>query len=62
MFKDNILSFLGLIPQSKQCKDLKKSYLSNLVFLKCEYCKEQFHIEDIIGELNLPDLSRDIKG
>jgi phage/plasmid-associated DNA primase len=40
----------GLIPQSKQCKDLKKSYLSNLIFLKCEYCKEHFHVDDIILE------------
>jgi phage/plasmid-associated DNA primase len=40
----------GIIPQSKQCKILKKSYLSNLIFLKCEYCKEQFHVENIIIE------------
>jgi phage/plasmid-associated DNA primase len=43
----------GIIPQSKQCKKLKKIYLLNPVFLKCDYCKEYFHIEDILLESDL---------
>jgi phage/plasmid-associated DNA primase/DNA-directed RNA polymerase subunit RPC12/RpoP len=42
--------FNGKIPLSKQCKDVKKYYVLNPVYLKCENCAENFHIEDIIIE------------
>ncbi|MDR3138449.1 MAG: zinc ribbon domain-containing protein [Treponema sp.] len=40
----------GVIPLSKQCRQLKKSYLANPIYFKCENCAEHFHIEDIIIE------------
>jgi phage/plasmid-associated DNA primase len=42
--------FNGVIPLSRQCKNYKKSYLVNPIYLKCEYCAEHFHINDIIIE------------
>jgi hypothetical protein len=45
--------FNGVIPQSKQCRDLKKHYFRKPFYLKCDYCMERFAFHHVVIENNL---------
>jgi hypothetical protein len=42
--------FNGVIPQSKQCRDLKEKYFRRPLYLKCDYCMEHFAFQNVVIE------------
>jgi phage/plasmid-associated DNA primase len=44
--------FNGVIPLSKQCKDLKKHYFRKPFYLKCDYCMKHFAFQYVVIENN----------